>query len=236
MIILIDAGNSNVKLALLNDIGEFERISIDHFKALSNSVKQVIYASVKSSTELEQILTHCDERNIVCQQVTVSKNFKQIQCGYPVVDNLGVDRWLAVIAARTIYSETNIIVIDAGTAITVDVCIDNQHLGGWIAPGLKLMQDSIIAKAPGVFSDSNIKSEVYGTDTPSALFHGCIYSLVGIIEKAEQLVKSTSFVGSENTKIVLTGGDANLISKYLTLTNDVHQDLVFIGLKQFINY
>lgn len=231
MIILIDAGNSNLKLALLTDIGGIERVTVDQFKAFSSLVNKVVYASVKSSPELEQILAHCNERNISCQQVTVSKSFKQIQCGYQIVENLGVDRWLAVIAARTIYTETNIIVVDAGTAITVDVCTNNQHLGGWIAPGLKLMQDSIIEKAPGVFSDSSIKSEIFGTDTPSALFHGCIYSLVGMIDKAVSLIDKTQ---EDDIKIILTGGDASIISRHLTLSNDINEDLVFIGLQQFI--
>jgi len=231
MIILIDAGNSNVKLALLNDTGDIKRITIEEFEVLSSSVEKVVYAYVKTSSELENILVYCDKNNIVCQQIKVSKAFKQIQCGYQTVENLGVDRWLAVIAARTICPETSLIVVDAGTAITVDICTDNQHLGGWIAPGLKLMQDSIIEKAPGVFSDSTIYSEIFGTNTPSALFHGCIYSLVGMIDKAVSLIDKNQ---DDEIKVILTGGDAALISRYLTVNNEVNADLVFVGLKQFI--
>jgi type III pantothenate kinase len=234
MIILIDAGNTTVKLASVNVNGEIERISIEQFLYSILMVEKVIYASVKNSPELEEIVEKCHKNNIYCQQITTSRVFEKIQCGYEVVENLGVDRWLAIIAARTIYSENNLIIVDAGTAITLDVCQGEQHLGGWIAPGLKLMQESIVEKAPGVFSGSNTKTEIFGTNTPSALFHGCIYSLVGMIEKAEEQLKSIENRRSQPTKIILTGGDAGIISKYLTLTFDVNEDLVFIGIKQFI--
>lgn len=234
MIVLIDAGNTNVKLALVNINDEIERITVDEFKTLSSSITKVIYGSVKKSPVLETILIHCHSNNIHCQEISVSKTFKQIECGYDAFENLGIDRWLALIAARNLYPESDLIVVDAGTAITIDVCKGMKHLGGWIAPGLKLMQDSIIKKAPGVFTDSSIIDETFGTNTPSALLHGCIYSLVGMIKQAELLMEKAGETNTVPAKVILTGGDASFISQYLLANTQINEDLVFFGLKQFI--
>ena len=231
MIVLIDAGNSNIKLASVSNVGDIERITINQFYESISLVKKVIYASVNHSKSLQQILTECQKNQIELQEVITSKTFKNIHCGYENSQNLGVDRWLAIIGARTAYKDDTLIIVDAGTAITIDVCNKEQHLGGWIVPGLTLMQHSIIEKAPGVFSDQQIKNERLGSDTPSALFHGCLYSSIGLIEKANDFAKEKS---KSTSKIILTGGDAKLLSEYLTLPNDVNSDLVFMGLKQFI--
>lgn len=231
MNILVDAGNSFVKLAMVDVQGNIERLSLNEFIKLTVKVKQVVYSSVKDSTDLQQILTYCKEAQIPTQQAAVSSSFKELTCGYELVDNLGIDRWLAVIGARMTNPEHNLIVVDAGTAITIDVCVGNSHLGGWISPGFKLMQDSIIEKAPGVFTQSTIEKEVFGTSTPSALFHGCLFSLVGMIEKAFLL---TEKMNNQAIKIIVTGGDAELICENLSQKSLINKDLVFVGLKQFL--
>lgn len=234
MVVLLDAGNTNIKLAYVDELGEIVQLTTAEFYLLIDSVDKLVYGSVNDSLELQRILTACNENNVVLHKVSVSPNFNNLVCGYQIVENLGVDRWLALIAARHTYSENTLIVVDAGTAITVDVCINEQHEGGWIAPGLSLMQKSIIDKAPGVFSNESIKSELFGTDTPSALFHGCLFAIVGMIEKAVEFAKKLPSKEKLSLNIILTGGDAQILEKHLSLKCDVNSELVFIGLKQFI--
>ncbi|WP_352284776.1 type III pantothenate kinase, partial [Pseudoalteromonas sp. Q18-MNA-CIBAN-0097] len=73
---------------------------------------------------------------------------------YEHVGNLGIDRWLALIAGFTLYPNTACIVVDAGTATTIDV-LDSEglHLGGWILPGLDLMTSSLTQNTQRVFDD-----------------------------------------------------------------------------------
>ena len=234
MIILIDAGNTNVKLATVSNRGQITSVSHSEFYQNISDVKEVIYAAVATSSTLVEIFASCKKHKIPTKKVTVTQSFKNIKCGYKVVENLGVDRWLAVIGARLSYQDEILLIVDAGTAITLDVCSENHHLGGWIAPGLSLMQSSIVEKAPGVFIDSDINAEVFGTNTPSALFHGCVNSLAGMIERAQKSVVLVNDTDEKAAKIILTGGDASLINKYLALPSEVNKDLVFIGLKQFI--
>jgi len=234
MVVLLDAGNTNIKLAYVDELGEIVQLTTAEFYQLIDSVDKLVYGSVNDSLELQSILTACNENNVVLHKVSVSPNFKNLVCGYQIVENLGVDRWLALIAARDTYSENILIVVDAGTAITIDVCINDQHKGGWIAPGLSLMQSSIIDKAPGVFSNNSITSETFGTDTPSALFHGSLFALVAMIEKAVQFASKLAPQGKSSLNIILTGGDAQILEKHLSLKCDVNGELVFIGLKQFI--
>jgi type III pantothenate kinase len=63
--------------------------------------------------------------------------------GYQQPEKLGVDRWLAVLAAKS-KTAGACIVVDCGSAITVDlVTAQGEHLGGYIAPGLRLMRESL---------------------------------------------------------------------------------------------
>lgn len=234
MVVLLDAGNTNIKLAFVNELGEIIRLTITDFYKSIHSVNKLIYGSVNDSLELQSILTACNEHNVIIEKINVTPSFNNLQCGYQIFENLGVDRWLVLIAARHAYSENILVVVDAGTAITIDVCLNNQHKGGWIAPGLSLMQKSIIDKAPGVFSNESIKSEVFGTDTPSALFHGSLFALVAMIEKAVEFAEKLAPDNKSTLNIIVTGGDAHILAKHLPVKCDVNNELVFTGLKQFI--
>lgn len=234
MVVLLDAGNTNVKLAYVTDDDEIKRLTLADFYQSIKSVDKLIYGSVNDSSELKEFLTACIDNNITVKKVEVTPSFNNLICGYNVVANLGVDRWLATIGARLTYSENILIIVDAGTAITLDICINQEHKGGWIAPGLMLMQQSIIDKAPGVFTNESINSEIFGTDTPSALFHGSLYALVAMIEKGVELAKKLANEDECSLNIILTGGDAAILNSHLSLNSDVNHDLVFLGLQQFI--
>ncbi len=233
MILLIDSGNTKVKFANFDG----EKVESTTFFAAREELYKysgLIYCSVSEQQELTDILALAVKSNIRITKAEVSPIQFDVVCAYPNFKNLGIDRWLAILGARGLYPNQPLIIVDAGTAMTVDVIeASGQHIGGWIMPGLALLQSSISEKAPLVFGSDDIKKELFGTDTPSALYRGCISALCGAIEKAQQdllLESSTSF----SPTIILTGGDAKTIASELNSTLVIRADLVFLGLCRFI--
>ncbi|MGR9115204.1 MAG: type III pantothenate kinase [Gammaproteobacteria bacterium] len=142
---------------------------------------------------------------------------------YPQPDKLGVDRWLCLLAARRLWRQP-VCIVDCGTAITLDVMTEEgRHLGGLISPGLTLMKQCLskgTAELP--FSDRVFAVGLADT-TDSAIFSGTLYAAVGLIN---------TFLGqrSEALKLILTGGDAEIIAGHLDHDFVIEPDLVLQGL------
>lgn len=128
---------------------------------------------------------------------------------YSSRETLGFDRLAAVAGATAYYPETPLLVVDAGTALTLDICDhDGNFLGGNIAPGVTMRLKSLhdyTHRLPLV--DKNGWLPAFGDDTESAIRSGCIGGTIAQI--AETFVKASSLYSV--TKIVVTGGDANLL-------------------------
>lgn len=153
--------------------------------------------------------------------------------GYRDFQQLGVDRWLAMLAARRLHT-LPLCIVDAGTAITVDlVDATGLHLGGLIAPGLALMEESLyrdtgeiqIAAAPTVFPDDAM-DHWPARDTTAAVRLGGRAATVGMIAHSMQWLKNHH--GS--AKLVLTGGSAQQLLPFLDESVDVQPMLVLEGL------
>ena len=141
MRLLIDVGNTSLK-AVLWENGQIQPCDINNISWQQITV--VIYACVGRSELLKQLLAQAKTHNIDCFEATVSSELGGLRCAYQQVGNLGIDRWLALISGYTLYPNMAAIVVDAGTATTIDVLNnDGQHLGGWILPGLDLMTSSL---------------------------------------------------------------------------------------------
>ena len=231
MNLLIDSGNTSTKLVLYDHTQpEIIFKPINHIEDINFPIKNVI-ASVVSDISLTTLL-----KNLVydkCTTVEVNVNTFGISCGYPNYKNLGIDRWCAILGAELLYPNQNIIIVDAGTAITVDFLQYNKiHLGGWISPGLELMKNSIVEKAPLVFSDELETEESIGTDTPSALSNGCLCAQYGLIQQA--ITEFQAHCRTKKIKVVLTGGGAPLLTKKLNIEFALEKDLIFHGLARFV--
>lgn len=142
---------------------------------------------------------------------------------YPQAEKLGVDRWLALIAARYFYTSP-VCVVDCGTAITIDLMnADGQHTGGFISAGLTLMKQALAFGTDALpFAEQH-----YGIQparaTEAAIYAGTLLAAVGLIKQV---------LAGQSTPItlLLTGGDAELIATHLTIECFVYPDLVLRGL------
>lgn len=143
-------------------------------------------------------------------------------------DKTGVDRVLNVAAAYEQMGKA-VVVVDAGTAVTVDCCNDNgDFLGGAIAPGAKLMLQSLhehTAKLPEVTfapPEGNV-----GTTTESAMRHGAFSAIRGLVkELAEQYATQLG----NWPEIIATGGDATALFGDWELIHAISPDLTLYGI------
>jgi len=158
------------------------------------------------------------------------------QCGvsnaYSSPERLGSDRWANLLAAHAYY-KGSAVVIDCGTAITIDaIAGDGSHLGGLIVPGMDLMSTALTEGAPGVQIQEKDNQEIslLGRSTESAVSGGVLYAAVSLIDRVSLDLRVE--LGSAAT-ILLTGGDAIRILPLLSSKPDYIPDLVLKGLAVF---
>jgi type III pantothenate kinase len=156
---------------------------------------------------------------------------KGVQNGYDDPTRLGVDRWLAVLAAFE-RSDSSCCVVDCGSAITVDyVSADGLHKGGLIAPGIALMRNALLKDTQEIELRSGQKatqdSLPAATSTESAVESGLRYMEAGLVEIASSRFES---VLQETSTLILTGGDASLISELISRDHQIVPQLVLDGL------
>ena len=237
MILDIDAGNSRVKWRLHSRQGYIEQgsfssteFSEEAFQDIEKHlVKNVRLASV-AAAELNAFLKSRVALlwGVGCSQVA-THNQGLVKVAYGDPSSLGVDRWLAMLAA---YNAANspVLVVDCGTAMTLDV-VDSagMHLGGYIVPGLATMRRALNLSTGHVRVESNILSEnmCLGRSTVDAVNSGILLETVSFVERVYQM--SLERCGGI-LEVYLTGGDATMISQYLGVSFCLKPDLVLDGI------
>jgi type III pantothenate kinase len=151
---------------------------------------------------------------------------------YTTPSNMGVDRWLAMLACmkRSVYS--NFLVVDIGTAMTIDAIQNGKHLGGWIVPGVSLLKQSLFKNTQKVFgNEENTFLTAFGNDTPACVNNGCTAQILGTLLMAEREMQKKV----KKYEIFLTGGDKNIFSN-LKIKNIIEcENLVLNGLTLFVD-
>jgi len=236
MKLLVDIGNTRIKWAVeVNGVVE-KSSAINHQSQYLEQIQQKW--SVIESPEILAI-SSVSNQGIVNQLLILAKKLWpnvsfviaksttqgfDITNGYKQANKLGVDRWMGLIALRHYYPGDSCI-IDCGTAITIDV-LNKQglHLGGLISPGLQLMKQSLFQGTENLSYVKQAFSLGLSDATDSAIFSGTSLAAVGLIDKV-----ITEFA-KECQTIVLTGGDAVLLSKYLDYQVFIEQDFILKGL------
>jgi type III pantothenate kinase len=147
---------------------------------------------------------------------------------YDNPEQLGVDRWLSALAA---YDSTRgaVCVIDAGTALTVDI-VDHggEHLGGLIAPGPDLMRESLTRRTAQLEARSASRGSGFATNTRDAISRGCDAAVRGLFTCVERDLAAT--VPATSFHWYLTGGAAGSIRHLLDVDYEDAPDLVLRGL------
>jgi type III pantothenate kinase len=246
MELLIDAGNSRIKWAKCVDMHLLEDGAILHQEnalpllqkfLTQHRPQRIILVHVLGSDFEYGIKQYAKVHSIPLLIVHSHSDAYGIHTHYLQPQRLGADRFVAMAAAYQVTQQHACIVIDCGTAVTVDAVNPlGEHIGGMIYPGLQLCKESLTQKAKNLKKlDSTTEKmlDPCAKETLSAINSGCHYGLSaaidGMCQKMEQ--KMTCDI----TKI-LCGGDSTVIYNLLPQRNyKLTPDLVIQGLKLIAN-
>ncbi|GHC27535.1 type III pantothenate kinase [Kushneria pakistanensis] len=153
-----------------------------------------------------------------------------IRNGYDIPERLGVDRWLGVLSGYQLTG--GCCTVDCGSAITMDAVLPGgQHIGGYILPGLRLMKESLKLGTRKVVIDPEqdaLHTLSPGTNTVDAVNHGVFMAATSAINRLYMEI-----CDSHDTALplLMTGGDAALVSRGLRLPHAHWPDMVYAGLE-----
>jgi type III pantothenate kinase len=249
--LLLDLGNSRVKWAWHSDGGLSEPMS-----------------AASSGAGLAELLMHIDDRPastawlasvvetpaLVVSEALQARGWTvrravslpaldSLRNGYRDPAQLGVDRFLVLLAARQLLPESDCLVVDAGTALTIDrLHASGQHAGGSILPGLGLMRAAlaggtdrlgaalvpVVAGAPNDRESTEsgpVDADPFapGRDTRSAIEAGILSAALGAIELQRE----------PGLPILLCGGDARRLARWLPQPWRLLPELVLLGLARY---
>ncbi|NHZ73705.1 MAG: type III pantothenate kinase [Nitrospirae bacterium] len=142
---------------------------------------------------------------------------------------VGADRIVNGLAARELYGAP-VIVADFGTATTFDVVnAEGEYAGGVIAPGLGISAEALFSHASRLYQiDLRRPKHLVGRNTAGAMQSGLYYGYVGLVDGIlARLIKELG----EGTRVVGTGGEADLIASGSEFIHEVNPQLTLLGLK-----
>ena len=224
--LLLDSGNSRLKAAWQTD-GDchyWHADSIDMLlQTIPNQPDEIWLSTVAEPNEqqtLKNILTCYHPQPI--HQVSV----EQYQHYLPTIyapNQLGIDRWLAMLACQQI-APGPCLVVDCGTAATFDqVNTDGVHQGGYIVPGLALMQEALSQGTAIPAHQTQNDNPHLARDTAAAIQQGTRQALASLIHQMHQTMPN-------NTQVFISGGGGKTLLPYLNIPYSYKPHSVIDGL------
>lgn len=211
-----------------------EQLTANHLKMLKDEhpqLNQAILSSVKPvDDELLQFLSGNFDFFIELDHRTEIP----IKNLYETPETLGKDRLAAAVGANELFPNQNILIIDAGTAITYDLVSEkNEFIGGNISPGLQMRFKALnqfTGKLPLVNHSDDFQH--IGRNTTDAIRAGVQNGILYEIAQTIELFNKNY----QNLQIVMTGGDSIFFDKKLNYTIFVHFNITLIGLNRILEY
>jgi type III pantothenate kinase len=237
MNLIVDIGNSSSKLALFKGkkklsqtrITEFDKLEI---KAFLDDCK-IEKAIISSTRELPEQFAEIHFPNIPKIHYLSHESLLPFKIEYDTPLTLGTDRIAAVAGALLQFPDSDLLVIDAGTAITFDYVLAGSYKGGNISPGINMRfraLNKFTDRLPLVHPTENFSFP--GRNTNDAIAAGVItgvtYEINEYIRTFEN--KITDF------KIILTGGDSEFLKDKIDHHIAYLPDIVIDGLNYILEY
>ena len=255
MIVDIDAGNTRSKWQAHSDgaviasgaVASAGQQLIAAIEAAGvQSPTRVRIASVRDNETLAELQASIKTQwHIIAELATTTARACGIINSYAQPHTMGIDRWLAVLAAARLVgmidpaqpdtvlkSAPAFCVIDAGSAITLDfVAADGVHRGGYIAPGYQLQLQALLSGTGRIDVDTQQSSQQLApaNNTADAVLAGVLLSLCGLITSGlNRFADSADTVAAPT--VLITGGDALRLQPHLDFASRYEPDLVLQGL------
>ncbi|RRJ82184.1 type III pantothenate kinase [Aestuariirhabdus litorea] len=230
MILDLDAGNTRVKWRIrgsdalqgastYGDLQELQALLTHYAPA------RVCLGAVVRDDKLDRLVQAV---NAVwagsLEQVSVIDHFAGIELAYEDVSLLGVDRWLAILAARNRFPEDNLVVVDCGSAATLDILTrDGVHVGGYIVPGFSMMRRVLFDNTDRVkVTEDTLAALAPGRSTLEAVNHGVLRMLKSLVLELVHEV--------EGRRLLITGGDGNVLAQLMGVEDRLYPHLVLDGI------
>ncbi|MGI4856194.1 MAG: type III pantothenate kinase [Janthinobacterium lividum] len=255
-LLLIDAGNSRVKWALLDATGRKTRGG-PFDRRLGETAEADLLAewaglprpgaiwisNVAGAASATRLATLLERQWAGVPRTTIAA--RPAQCGlvndYVEPAKLGSDRWAGMIGAHALYPGEALLIATLGTATTIDAIDARGHfVGGLIAPGWTLMMRSLgehTAQLPSLNRDdarrmldprfTPMRAPLFARTTATALLEGCRLAQVGLIESAWQAARVRA---DGPVRCIVGGGAAPEVVQALTIPFTRHDQLVLEGL------
>ena len=230
MILCIDSGNSRIKWALHGadgwlESGVLEHAAVGQLALLSERSAQparIMLANVAGDDPAQAIREALGAWLPALQEVKSGAAAGGVVNLYKEPARLGVDRWCALIGARSLVSGPCLVVM-AGTATTIDTLDgEGRFCGGLILPGLELMRRSL-ARDTAALPLAAGRHAPWPRCTDDAITSGCLEAQAGAIERAFARLPG-------NASCLLSGGAAGAIAEHLGVPHRQVGNLVLDGL------
>lgn len=235
-LIAIDIGNSFIKILIINDKNINIYKQTDKWEKIYNDIKEytkssyrVILCSIKTDIS-NSIIATFNPNNVL----TLNHNTPlPIKNNYTTTTTLGYDRIAAAVGAYELFPDLPCLIIDAGTAITIDLIHNSSFEGGAISPGIEMRY-----KALNQFTNKlpllNKTNHVFypGKNTNESIHNGVIQGVVFELEKRIELFHEIFPEG----KTIITGGDCLYLEKFIKKSIFVEPKLVLKGLINILKY
>ncbi len=245
MNLCIDIGNTSVKAALfrgekLREMYRFDTSLINEIAGIKEKYPVTDRLIVSSVRPLSKAIYEALENSFSKFVFLDHKTPLPLTNLYKTGESLGSDRLAAVVGANNIYPESNVLVVDAGTALTFDVVTKNrQYLGGTISPGINTRLKALTeftARLPYISDNEEVRNnygEILTADNTkdairAGVYNSIVYEVEGYISRLMEQYKPL--------KIIFTGGDANFFDKRLKYPIFVDLNLIFTGLNRILEY
>ena len=249
--LLLDAGNSRIKWALVREgrLGPLQAAEVGDADALGEWLERApeierVLASSVAGPEVERALGNALRRGGVpaAEFMQSSARAAGVSNGYRNPQQLGVDRWVGAVAAWNLAGcYRAVCAISIGTALTIDVVDhDGVHRGGLIAPSPTLMLQSLLRDTAGIAAHAadapkarkkpgkdEAALKMLATDTRQAIELGCLSTAAALIDRT---VTDVTRALRGRPVVFLTGGGADAVAPLIRSACKRRDDLVLRGL------
>ncbi len=236
MQLIIDVGNTRIKMAVFDGDQMIAKMttSLTHFVENLGEfigdypIKKAIISSVGRLSKEQSRSVQLRFPTVLLSHTTPLPFINE----YATPETLGVDRMALVAAFAKAYPRKNGLIIDAGTCITYDFINANGHYkGGAISPGIQLRYQALhnlTANLP--LLEAQMPETMVGDQTETAIHSGV---MIGIIKEIDGIIDEYQSDFNVDT-VILTGGDAEILSKRLKNSIFAHSNFLMEGLNYIL--
>jgi len=236
--LIIDIGNTLQKIAVFNND---DCLYCEHFIKINEKILTSIFNQFSIKYSILSSVVEVDE-----QMINFLKNNTQhihfthqtklpINILYKSIETLGLDRIANAVGAASLFPNTNVLSIQAGTCLVFDFVNEKkEYLGGSISPGMKMRFEALHEKTKNLPLLKEVEncSNFLGTNSQESIYCGVIKGICHEINGFMEDYKNRF----NDIKVILSGGDAIVLQKFIKNTIFAAPNVVLKGLNEIIKY